>query len=142
MRWSRVWIEPAPITIGQDAVRHLDAIVGWRVRTLARLGEKAPGTVDITGTFDRKVAAVRAHASQIKDPASLAGRLRQRIAHNTAADGLAEGRNPARRYRTHPPRRAAAVGRPARVREVTFLGLAEGDMRDADRKLGRASSVR
>ena len=48
--------------------------------------------VDITETFDRKVAAVRAHASQIKDPASLAARLRQRIAHNTAAARLPEGR--------------------------------------------------
>jgi LmbE family N-acetylglucosaminyl deacetylase len=44
--------------------------------------------VDITGTFDRKVAAVRAHASQIKDPGTLADRLRQRIASNTAAAGL------------------------------------------------------
>ena len=48
--------------------------------------------VDITETFDRKVAAVRAHASQIQDPASLAGRLRQRIAPSTAAAGLPEGR--------------------------------------------------
>jgi LmbE family N-acetylglucosaminyl deacetylase len=48
--------------------------------------------VDITATFDRKVAAVRAHASQIKDPATLAERLRQRIVPNTAAAGLPEGR--------------------------------------------------
>ena len=47
--------------------------------------------VDITGTFDRKVAAVRAHASQVQDPASLAERLRQRIAPNTAAAGLPDG---------------------------------------------------
>jgi LmbE family N-acetylglucosaminyl deacetylase len=48
--------------------------------------------VDITETFDRKVAAVRAHASQIKDPDTLADRLRARIAPNTAAAGLSEGR--------------------------------------------------
>ncbi len=48
--------------------------------------------VDITATFDRKVAAVRAHASQIKVPAALAGRLRNRIAANTAAAGLPNGR--------------------------------------------------
>jgi len=48
--------------------------------------------VDITETFDRKVAAVRAHASQIRDPDSLAERLRERIAPNTAAAGLPEGR--------------------------------------------------
>ena len=35
---------------------------------------------------------MRAHASQIKDPGTLADRLRQRIAPNTAAAGLPEGR--------------------------------------------------
>ncbi|HUY47336.1 MAG TPA: hypothetical protein VMV92_16660 [Streptosporangiaceae bacterium] len=48
--------------------------------------------MDITGTLDRKVAAVRAHASQVKDPGGLAERLRRRIEENTAAAGLAEGR--------------------------------------------------
>jgi LmbE family N-acetylglucosaminyl deacetylase len=48
--------------------------------------------VDITETFDQKVAAVRAHASQVKDPDTLADRLRERIAPNTAAAGLPEGR--------------------------------------------------
>lgn len=48
--------------------------------------------MDITETFDRKVAAVRAHASQIEDPDKLADRLRERIAPNTAAAGLPEGR--------------------------------------------------
>ena len=48
--------------------------------------------VDITETFDRKVAAVRAHMSQIKDPDTLADRLRARIAPNTAAARLSKGR--------------------------------------------------
>jgi LmbE family N-acetylglucosaminyl deacetylase len=48
--------------------------------------------VDITETFDRKVAAVRAHTSQIKDPESLSKRLRERTVQNTAAAGLAAGR--------------------------------------------------
>jgi LmbE family N-acetylglucosaminyl deacetylase len=47
--------------------------------------------VGITETFTRKVAAVRAHASQIQDQAGLPERLRQRIAQNTAAAGLPEG---------------------------------------------------
>ena len=48
--------------------------------------------VDITETFDRKVAAVRAHTTQIRDVESLPGRLRERIADNTASAGLAIGR--------------------------------------------------
>jgi LmbE family N-acetylglucosaminyl deacetylase len=48
--------------------------------------------VDITTTFERKVTAVRAHASQIKDPSGLHDRLRERIARNTMAAGLAGGR--------------------------------------------------
>lgn len=48
--------------------------------------------VDITETFDRKIAAVRAHTSQIRDPESLPERLRERIAQNTAAAGLAADR--------------------------------------------------
>ena len=47
--------------------------------------------VDITATFDRKIAAVRAHASQIKDPEILPERLRARIAPNTLAAGLPDG---------------------------------------------------
>ena len=48
--------------------------------------------VDITATFDRKVAAVQAHTSQVKEPDTLANRLRERIAPNTAAAGLTEDR--------------------------------------------------
>jgi LmbE family N-acetylglucosaminyl deacetylase len=48
--------------------------------------------VDVTDTFDRKVSAVRAHVSQIKDPEALAGRLRERAAPNTVAAGLAGDR--------------------------------------------------
>jgi LmbE family N-acetylglucosaminyl deacetylase len=48
--------------------------------------------VDITETFDRKVQAVHAHASQVPDRARLADRLRSRIASNTTAARLPEGR--------------------------------------------------
>lgn len=61
----------------------------WLINSPAR---EVNHYVDITDTFDRKVAAVRAHASQIKDPDKLADRLRERMAANTAAAGLPEGR--------------------------------------------------
>ena len=48
--------------------------------------------VDITDTFDRKVAALSEHASQIADPAELAGRLREWSTRIAAAGGLPEGR--------------------------------------------------
>lgn len=48
--------------------------------------------VDITATFERKVHAVRLHTSQTAHHEDLAGRLRDRIAANTAAAGLQEGR--------------------------------------------------
>lgn len=61
----------------------------WLINSPAR---EVNHYVDITETFDRKVAAVRAHTSQIKDPDTLASRLRQRIAPNTAEAGLPERR--------------------------------------------------
>jgi LmbE family N-acetylglucosaminyl deacetylase len=80
------------------ALPHLLADEGlepWTVREVWLLNSperEVNHHVDITDTFDRKVAAVRSHASQIKDPDRLAERLRQRIAANTAAAGLPEGR--------------------------------------------------
>ncbi|GAB3448902.1 PIG-L family deacetylase [Streptomonospora sediminis] len=47
---------------------------------------------DITDVFDRKLAALSCHASQISDVNELAGMLRQWLAGNAAAGGLAEGR--------------------------------------------------
>ncbi len=47
--------------------------------------------VDVTDAFDRKVAAVSAYPSQVKDQAALRERLRDRIAANTAAAGLPAG---------------------------------------------------
>jgi LmbE family N-acetylglucosaminyl deacetylase len=48
--------------------------------------------VDITATFDRKVAAVAAHPSQTAPHPDLAAHLRRRIEDNTALAGLAPDR--------------------------------------------------
>jgi LmbE family N-acetylglucosaminyl deacetylase len=47
--------------------------------------------VDITDTFERKVAALQEHASQIGDPAELATRLREWGTRIATAAGLPEG---------------------------------------------------
>jgi LmbE family N-acetylglucosaminyl deacetylase len=61
----------------------------WLINSPAR---EANHYVDITDMFDRKVAAVQAHESQVGNRPDLAEELRQRIAANTAAAGLAPGR--------------------------------------------------
>lgn len=48
--------------------------------------------VDITDTFDRKVAALRAHVSQTSHVEELEDYLRARVAANAAAAGWPEGR--------------------------------------------------
>jgi LmbE family N-acetylglucosaminyl deacetylase len=48
--------------------------------------------VDITDTFDRKVAALRCHESQITNESELEGRLRTWAAAGARTAGLAEGR--------------------------------------------------
>ena len=80
------------------ALTHLrqdEGLEGWTVREAWLIN--SPGReinlfVDITETFARKVAAVRAHVSQVQDPGTLAERLRERIFGNTAAAGLPAGR--------------------------------------------------
>ena len=51
-----------------------------------------PHPVDVTDTFDRKLAAIRAHASQITDPDALEARMRGWLADNAARHGFPEGR--------------------------------------------------
>jgi LmbE family N-acetylglucosaminyl deacetylase len=48
--------------------------------------------VDVTDAFDRKIAALRAHASQTGDRPELAGFVREWMARSAAAGGLPEGR--------------------------------------------------
>lgn len=47
--------------------------------------------VDVTSTFDGKVAAVAAHHSQVGDRDSLESRLRERVEATAAAGGLPDG---------------------------------------------------
>jgi LmbE family N-acetylglucosaminyl deacetylase len=47
--------------------------------------------VDITGTFDRKVAALRAHESQTGHMEDLEGMLRGWLTRSAALGGLPEG---------------------------------------------------
>jgi LmbE family N-acetylglucosaminyl deacetylase len=79
------------------ALTHLrdEGLEPWTVREAWLLNSperEVNHYVDITETFDRKVAAVRAHTSQVRNPESLPTRLRERIAQNTAAAGLTAGR--------------------------------------------------
>ncbi len=76
-------------------LREEEGLEPWTVREVWLLNSperEVNHYVDITETFDRKVAAVRAHTSQMRDPESLPTRLRERIAQNSAAAGLAAGR--------------------------------------------------
>jgi LmbE family N-acetylglucosaminyl deacetylase len=68
----------------------------WIVREVWISGPSAPTAttryVDVTGTFGRKVAALREHASQVGGRDELEGMLRQRLAATAALGGLPEGR--------------------------------------------------
>jgi LmbE family N-acetylglucosaminyl deacetylase len=71
----------------------LENLEPWTVREVWIAGGPAPTTyVDITGTFARKVAALRCHASQISDPDELEQFLRGWLSRAAAAGGLPDGR--------------------------------------------------
>jgi LmbE family N-acetylglucosaminyl deacetylase len=116
--WSPEWnwqrfrsCHPAHLATGTAALRAIypdagnrfalpdllddEGLEPWTVREVWLINSPAREVnhyVDITDTFDRKVEAVLAHASQIKDPPALRERLRDRIVPNTAAAGLPAGR--------------------------------------------------
>ncbi len=65
----------------------------WTVREIWYTGGPNPDVaVDITGTYERKLAAVRAHVSQVAHVEDLDGTLRGRSALVARANGLPEGR--------------------------------------------------
>jgi LmbE family N-acetylglucosaminyl deacetylase len=64
----------------------------WTVREIWYSGGPAPDhLVDVTATFPRKLAALRAHASQTAHLPDLEGMLRGWLGANAAAAGLPEG---------------------------------------------------
>jgi LmbE family N-acetylglucosaminyl deacetylase len=65
----------------------------WTVGEVWMIGGPHPDHyVDVTDTFDRKVAALRAHTSQTAHMDDLDGLLRGWLTRNAAAGGLPEGR--------------------------------------------------
>ncbi len=75
------------------ALREQEGLQPWTVDEIWLINSpQVNHYVDVTDTFDRKVMAVRAHGSQTAHRDDLAAYLRGRIAANTAAAGLSEGR--------------------------------------------------
>ncbi|MEV0127450.1 PIG-L deacetylase family protein [Dactylosporangium sp. NPDC050688] len=64
----------------------------WTVREIWYSGGPDPDhVVDITGTYERKLKALRAHVSQTSHLEDLDGLMRQRLAATASAGGLPEG---------------------------------------------------
>ncbi|GAB3863827.1 PIG-L deacetylase family protein [Dactylosporangium cerinum] len=64
----------------------------WTVREIWYSGGPDPDhVVDITGTYERKLKALRAHVSQTSHLDDLDGLMRQRLAATASAAGLPEG---------------------------------------------------
>jgi LmbE family N-acetylglucosaminyl deacetylase len=69
-----------------------EGLEAWTVPEVWIVGAATPNHyVDVTATFARKVAALRAHESQHRNPAELEGRLRQWLGSTAAAAGFPEG---------------------------------------------------
>ena len=70
-----------------------EALPAWRVREVWIFGSPQPSHfVDITDTFSRKVAALRAHLSQTGHMDNLEDMLRGWLSRSAAMGGLPEGR--------------------------------------------------
>ncbi|MBV9143350.1 MAG: PIG-L family deacetylase [Pseudonocardiales bacterium] len=74
-------------------LREEEGLEAWTVREAWLINSpQANHYVDVTETFERKVAAVKLHHSQTGNRQNLAAELRDRIAANTAAAQLPAGR--------------------------------------------------
>jgi LmbE family N-acetylglucosaminyl deacetylase len=73
-------------------LREHESLAAWTVREVWIAGTMAPNHyVDMTSTFPRKVAALRAHESQTGHMDDLPGVLRTRLARMAEAAGFPEG---------------------------------------------------
>jgi LmbE family N-acetylglucosaminyl deacetylase len=69
-----------------------EGLAAWTVPEVWIIGTNTPNHyVDITATFGRKLAALRAHESQHPHPEELEGRLRQWLGRAAAAAGFPDG---------------------------------------------------
>jgi LmbE family N-acetylglucosaminyl deacetylase len=74
-------------------LRAEEGLEAWTVREVWISGGQAPTRyVDVTDTFPRKVAALRAHETQVAHRDDLEQMLRERLARTAAQGGLPEGR--------------------------------------------------
>ena len=74
-------------------LRAEEGLEAWTVREVWISGGPAPTRyVDVTDTFPRKVAALRAHETQTAHRDDLEQMLRERLARTAAQGGLPEGR--------------------------------------------------
>jgi LmbE family N-acetylglucosaminyl deacetylase len=73
-------------------LREREALAAWTVREVWIPGGTPNHYVDVTDTFPRKVAALRAHESQTSQLADLAELLRTRLAATARQAGLPDGR--------------------------------------------------
>ena len=74
-------------------LREIESLAAWTVREVWIAGGPDPDHyVDVTATFPRKIAALRAHESQIRQMEDLTERLRTRLALTARQAGLPEGR--------------------------------------------------
>jgi LmbE family N-acetylglucosaminyl deacetylase len=74
-------------------LRNREGLAPWKVREVWISGSPSPTHyVDVTDTFGRKVAALRAHVSQTGDMDDLEERIRERLARAAQTGGLPEGR--------------------------------------------------
>lgn len=65
----------------------------WTVGEVWLLGDPAPDRfLDVTDTVTRKLAAIRAHRSQLSDPDEMGGRVREWLGRTARAGGLGDDR--------------------------------------------------